>query len=209
MDKAIRKQKKSYKIFLLSMVFIFFLLPIVFILNGKFHIFYVCYLIVLEVLIFLTIIITINDEYLKFQYDGYKLKINMGIRNIKLNIVCNKIVLVHVENYDRKNNEITDFKIIFLSTAKFRSSRMVSVNKEFLKRHPYLAHQYNRLKILRPNLNFYYTIIRNGRLNKYLFLDTVYKSCVYAYFTEETIEKIKHYRRNSENYNLYRKNMTS
>lgn len=208
-DKAIRKQKKSYKIFMLSMVFIFFLLPIVFILNRKFHVFYMFYLIVLESLIFLTIIITINNEFLKFEYDGYRIKINMGVRNVKLNIICDKIVLVHVENYVVKNDKAVDFRIIFLSTVKSRNNRIIPVNRDFLKKRPYLAHQYNKLKILRPNAKFYYTIVKNGRLNKYLFLDTVYKSCVYAYFTKETIEKIKYYRENSENYNLYKKNITT
>lgn len=208
-DKAIRKQKKSYKIFMLLMVFIFFLLPIVFILNRKFYVFYMFYLIVLESLIFLTIIITINNEFLKFEYDGYRLKMNMGVRNVKLNIICNKVVLVHVENYVVKNSKSVDFRIIFLFTAKSRNNRIIPVNREFLKKHPCLAHQYNKLKILRPNAKFYYTIVKNGRLNKYLFLDTVYKSCVYAYFTKETIEKIKYYRENSENYNLYKKNITT
>lgn len=208
-DKAIRKQKKSYKIFVLSMVFIFFLLPIVFILNKKFYVFYMFYLIVLELLILLVIAAITNNEFLKFEYDGYRLKVNMGVRNVRLNIVCNKVVLVHVENYVVKNSNVVDFRIIFLFTTKSRNNRIVPVNTEFLKKHPYLAHQYNKLKILRPDVKFYYTIVKNGRLNKYLFLDVVYKSCVYAYFTKQTIEKIKYYRENSENYNLYRKNVST
>lgn len=208
-DKAIRKQKKSYKIFMLSMSFIFFLLPTVFILNRKFNIFYIVYLVVLEMLIFLAIVIIFNNEFLKFQYDGYRVKVNMGVKNIKLNIICDRIILVHVENYIVKNSKRVDFRIIFLSTAKFRNNRMIPVNKEFLKKHSYVARQYNKLKILHPHVNFYYTIIKSGGLNKYLFLDTIYKSCVYAYFTEESIEKIKYYRENSEKYDLYRKNITN
>lgn len=199
-DKAIRKQKKSHKILLLSTGLIFFILPGYFILTGKFYTFYITYLIVLETLIFLAIIIRIDNSSLSFIYDGYKLKVNMGIKNGRLNIICDKIVLVHVENYMRRNADESEFRIILLSTSKFRSDRMVLVHREFLKRHAYVAHEYNKLKILRPEESFYYTIIKRGQLNKYPFLDTVYRSCVYAHFTEEAVEKIKFYRQNSENY---------
>ncbi len=199
-DKAIRKQKKSYKIFMLSMCFIFCVMPTALILARKFNIFYIIYLIVLEVLIFLAIIIRINNEFLKFSYDGYKLKLKMGIRRAKLSIICDKVVLVHVENYISKYRDNPNFRIIILSTSKFRNDRMILVHKEFLKRHSYVAHQYNKMKILHPENTFYYTIIKRGELNKYPLLDTIYKSCVYAHFTEETIERIKYYRENSENY---------
>lgn len=204
-DKAIRKQKKSYKIFMLSMCFIFCIMPTVLILAKKFNIFYIAYLIVLELLIFLAIIIRINNELLKFSYDGYKLKLKMGIRRVKLNIICDKIVLVHVENYVSKYRDNQEFRIIILSISKFRSDRMILIHEGFLKRHSYVAHQYNKMKILHPENTFYYTIIKRGELNKYPLLNIIYKSCVYAHFTEDAIEKIKYYRENSENYTKNKK----
>lgn len=205
-DKAIRKQKRYYKIFMLSIGLIFFMLPGYLLLTSKFYTFYITYLIVLEALIFLAAIIRVDNASLNFKHDGYKLKVNVGIKGGSINIICDKIVLVHVENYEQKNADEGEFRIIILSTSKFRSDRMILVHKGFLKRHAYVAREYNKLKILRPEENFYYTIIRRGELNKYPFLDTVYKSCVYAYFTETSIEKIKYYRQNSENYTLKNKN---
>ncbi|MHC6181278.1 hypothetical protein ACYUJ6_15755 [Clostridium sp. JNZ X4-2] len=199
-DKTIRRQKRAYRIFMLSVCLIFFILPVCLILTSKFYTFYITYLVLLEVLIFLAIIIKINNSLLDFTYDGYKLKINMGIKSGRLNIICDKIVLVHVEEYTQRNTGEYGFRIILLSTSKFRSDRMIPIHRGFLRKHAYIAHEYNKLKVLRPEDKFYYTIIKRGELSKYPFLNTVYKSCVYAWFTQATIEKIKYYRQNSENY---------
>ncbi|MEY8762647.1 MULTISPECIES: hypothetical protein [Clostridium] len=204
-DKAIRKQKRSHRILMLSTGLIFFMLPGYFILTGKFYTFYTTYLIILEILIFLAIIVKVDNASLSFTYDGYRLKVNIGIKNSRLNIICDKIVFVHVEDYVQKNTGRSEFKIIFISISKFRNDRMIPVHREFLKRHAYVAHEYAKLKIIYPKEEFYYTIIKRGELNKYPFLDTVYKSCVYANFTKESIEKIKFYRNNSENYVLKNK----
>ncbi|MDW8800648.1 hypothetical protein P8V03_05695 [Clostridium sp. A1-XYC3] len=200
-DKAIRKQKKSYKRFLLSMGFIFFVLPAALIFYKKIHIFYILYLMVLELLIILALFISINNEMLRFNYDGYRLKLILGLGKKRLNLTANNIVLVHVENIDVQENAEEDFRIILLSTSKFRSNRMIPVNLVFLRNHPYVAYCYNRIKTLHPNDQYYFTIIKKGGIKKYPLLDTIYKTCVYAYFTEDTIEKIKFYRENSEYYN--------
>lgn len=205
-DKAMRKQKKHCNIFLLSMCFIFFILPAVFVISQKFYLFYIIYLLIIEMLILIAMIIRINNESLKFSYDRYRVMINLGISGAKLDIICDNIVLVHVENYISKNNNIKDFKIIFLSNSKFRSKRMIPIKVEFLRRHPYVAYQYNKMKIMHPDWNVYYTIIKRGGLKKYPLLDAIYKSCVHAHFTEASIDKIKYYRENSENYNKAHKN---
>lgn len=201
-DKAIRKRKKSYKRFMLSMCFIFFMLPAILIFLKKFYIFYIVYLIIIELLILLAICIKINKESLTFQYDEYKLKINLGLAGKKINIAGDKIVLVHVENFIIKNTREKDFKIILLSKSKFRSDRMLPVSINFLKNHPYVACEYNRIKIMNPESEYYYTIIKRGGINKYPLLDLIYKNCVYAEFTEEAVEKIKFYRENSVNYKI-------
>lgn len=201
-DKAINKQKKSYKIFMLFMSFIFFILPVVFIMSRKFNLFYIIYLIIIEVLIFLAAIIKISNESLKFDCDGYKLKIVIGLNKNKINVICNKVMLVHVEKYSSNDREFNDFKIIILTTSQFRSSRMLSVNLEFLKRHPSVALNYNKLKILYPEQKFYYTIIKRAGIRKYPLLDIIYRNCVCAHFTEKAIDEIKYYRENSEKYNF-------
>ncbi|WP_446898294.1 hypothetical protein ACSVC9_15470 [Clostridium sp. LBM24168] len=201
-DKAINKQKKSYKRFLLFMSFIFFILPAIFIMSKKFSLFYIIYLLIIEVLVFLAVIIKINNESLKFDCNGYRLKISVGINRSKINMVCDKVMLVHVEKYLSKNKKLNDFKIIVLTTSQFRSGRMLPVNLEFLKRHTYIAFNYNKLKILYPEQKFYYTIIKRAGIKKYPLLDVIYKSCVHAHFTEEAIDEIKYYRENSEKHNF-------
>lgn len=199
-DKAIRKQKKSYKRFLLSMCFIFLALPIALIFSKKIYMFYIIYLAVVESLILISIFIRVSNESLRFKNDGYKLKISLGINNKKINVINEKVLLVHVENILSSNGEVVDFKIILITGSKFRSDRMIPININFLKRHSYIAHHYNRIKIKYPENNYYYTIIKRGGLNKYPLLDVIYKTCVHAHFTEETIEKIKFYRENSQYY---------
>jgi hypothetical protein len=157
-DKAIRKRKKSYKRFMLSMSFIFFILPIAFILSGKFYLFYIIYLIIIEILIFLVSIIKMSNESLKFYCDGYKLKIIFGIKRDSIKIICEKVILVHVEKYENQNKnkikDIDDFKIIILATSKFRNNRMIAVDLNFLKRYPYVADHYINLKSIYPEKNF-------------------------------------------------------
>lgn len=201
-DKAIRKQKKSYERFVLAMCFIFFILPMLLIVSKKIYIFYIIYLIIIELLIVLAIFIKASKELLHFKYDGYKLIIEMGLIRKKINIICEKITLVHVEDIFLENSKEKNFKIILLATSKFRSDRMILVNKNFFKNHPYVAHKYNKFKSSHPEHIYFYTIIKRGGLNKYPLLNLIYKSCVYAEFTEEAIEKIKFYRNNSEEYKV-------
>lgn len=199
-DKAIRKQKKSYKRFLLSMCFIFFVLPTVLILSKKVYTFYIIYLVVIESLILVSIFVRVSNESLKFKNDGYRLMLSVGISGKKINIDTEKVSLVHIENVLSDKGEVVDFKIIFITISKFRSDRMIAVNEEFLKKHSYVAYHYNRIKTIEPEHQYYYTIIRRGGLNKYPLLDNIYKTCVHAYFTREAIEKIKFYRENSQYY---------
>ncbi|KAJ49150.1 putative integral membrane protein [Clostridium tetanomorphum] len=192
MNKAIRKQKKSYKRFMLIMSFIFFILPIVLILTKIITMFYIVYLVVIECLIIIAIMAKINAESLKFNYDGYKIKVLSGIRREQVNITCNRVVFVHAE--DVKSSIEKDFFIVLISDSKFRSKKMLPINEKFLKMYPYAAFYYKKIKILNPEKEYFFTIIKRGKLYKYELLDNIYKSCVYAIFTDEAIEKIKEYR---------------
>ncbi|KRU24900.1 hypothetical protein FC826_04905 [Clostridium botulinum] len=195
LNKGRRNQKRSYERFVVIMSFIFILLPLfLYLYNKIYDIFYVSYLIIIEILIVMAIIIRTDKEKLKFQYSNNRLKIVLGIMNRKLNIVCDKVVLVHIEQY---NNiyDVEDFRIILLTTSKFRNNKIIKVNEKFLKLHDYAANFYYKLKKIDPEKDFYYTIIKRGGLKKYYLLDTLYRTCVYAHFTEECIEKIKKLRK--------------
>ncbi|MCR1935597.1 hypothetical protein ACQX0N_05490 [Clostridium tepidum] len=198
LNKGLRNQKRSYKRFVMIMSFIFILLPLILYLYNKINnIFYISYLIVIEVLIIIAIIIRTDREKLEFKYSNNRLRIVLGILNKKLNIVCDKVALVHIEKF---NNiyDVEDFSIIILTTSKFRNKRIIKVNEKFLKLHNYAAKFYYKLKKISPEKDFYYTIIKRGGFKKYYLLDALYRTCVYAHFTEECIEKIKELRKEIE-----------
>lgn len=193
-NKAIRKQNKSYKRFVLSMGFIFFTLPLFLIYNKKFDIFYIVFLSIIEALILLSIIISSSREALDFEYDTGRLKLKIGLRSEKINIVCNKILYVDVELIEGKLNKFQDFKILLLSNSKFKNKKMKKVNNDFMKKYTLVSYHYTKYKQRSPEDEFYYLIVNVGGLKKYKLLNTIYKSCVNAGFSEDSIKRIKIYR---------------
>ncbi|WP_243105965.1 hypothetical protein [Clostridium fermenticellae] len=128
------------------------------------------------------------------------MKIILGITSKNINIICDKVVFVHVEE-DDETHDSGDFKIILIALSKFRSDRMLPIDERFLKKHAYIAQKYYKLKTNFLENSYYYTIIKRGKFKKYPLLDLIYHSCVYADFSEEAIDTIKYYRDNSKTHN--------
>lgn len=187
-NKAIKKQKKYYKSFILSMCLIFLSLPIIMFIYGKADTFFIVYLLGIEILILVSIFKKIDNETLKFEDNKYNLNIKTGILRKNINIICDKVVMIHTEDKGK------DFQIILITSSKSRNKRIKKVDYNFLKEHSYVSHHYLNIKKQDPEKEYYYLIIKNGGYNKYKLLDIIYKTCVYAYFTDESIEKIKLYR---------------
>lgn len=187
-NKAIRKQKKSYTRFLLSMCFIFLLLPLILFISKKITIFFSLYLSVLEILIMVAVLIRISCEGLKFNYNEYELKIKSGIFEKEINIVCDKVALVHTEEQPEGP------EIIIITTSRFGNKRIKGVNLEFLAKYPYINYDYYRIKKQSPENNYYYIIITKGGYHKYELINKIFVSCVHGFFTEEAIDTIKKYR---------------
>jgi hypothetical protein len=188
LNKAIRKQKKSYVRFLLSMCFIFLFLPLMLFISKKITPFLLIYLGIIEVLIMFAVVIRISYEGLKFNYDQYKLKIKEGFFGEKINIICDKVALVHTEG------QVDALEIIIITTSRFRNKKIKAVNLEFLRQYPYVNYHYYRIKKQFPENNYYYIIITKGGYHKYELLNKIFISCVYGFFTEEAIDTIKKYR---------------
>lgn len=189
-DKAIKKQNKSYKYFLLSMCFIFFLLPIVLFFSRQYtKYFYDGYLAVIEVLIIISIIFVIKNYSLEFDSNGIKLNIQYGIIKKKFIIDCDKVVFVHSQ--EGKND---NFKLIIFTTSRFKNNNILPVDKKFLQMYPYVAFHYYNIKKREPEEDYFYIIIKSGGYNKYKLLDIMYKNCMYAFYTEEALNKIIQYR---------------
>lgn len=187
-DKAIRKQRKSYKRFMLSMGFIFFVLPAILIVSKRFGAFYIAYLVMNEMVVLLAAISRANSDMIEFEHDSYKMRVRQGLFKY-VTFICDKIAYVHTEACGED-----DFKIYLLATSKFRSRYFYPVNLNFLKKHPYIAHHYNKLKKSQPENSYFFTVISRGGYGKYEFLDKLYTSCVYAGYSEDAVERIKRYR---------------
>lgn len=188
-NKAIRKQNKANKRFMLSMAFIFLILPLSVIFLNILNIYIVIYLLIVELLIIVVIYIKINNEYLKFTFDRYKLSIKGGLFHNKINVMCDKIGLVHI--ITEENN----WGIVILTKSNFRNKNIKAVDGIFLKNYSYIAYHYYRIKKLHPEEQYFYIILRSGSLKKYELLNIIYKNSGNAYFTDEAIEKIKEYRK--------------
>ncbi|MGH4138484.1 hypothetical protein [Clostridium sp.] len=192
-NKAIRKQKKTYKGFMLSMCFIFILLPVMLMVSKVINMFLVIYLICNEILIVVVMFLRFDEEYIDFKCEGYKISIWCGIAKIKFVIICKKVAFVHTQDDGR------NLKIIIITKSKFRNKKIQPIDLNFCKKYPYATGMYNKIKIESPEENYFYFIITQGGLKKYILLDDLYKSCVEALFSDDAIEMIKEYRENSIN----------
>ena len=188
LNKAIRKQKKSYTRFMLSMCFIFLMLPLILFISKTITMFFLIYLSVIEILILVAVIMRASYEELKFNYDDYKLKIKSGLFGKEINIICDKVALVHTER------QLEETEIIIITTSSFRNKKIKPVDSVFLEKYLFIAYHYYRIKRQFPEKNYYYIIITKGGYHKYELLNKIFISCVYGFFTEDAIDTIKKYR---------------
>jgi hypothetical protein len=188
-NKAIRKQEKSHKRFLFFLGFIFFAMPLVLYLTQRFNLFFFIYLTIIELLILSAILVSMDNNYIKYSVDGYKIKLSFRRFGEEFSITCDKVALVHAEGSNQEMN------IVMLMTSKFRNKRINAVDEEFVIKNQYLSHYYYKMKKLNPEINYFFIVITKGYYHKYRLLDMIYRNCVKAYYTEETVEKIKEYRR--------------
>lgn len=194
-NKAIRKQQKSYKRFMLIMCFIFFIIPAILIYTKKLSLFYIAYASIIQFLIIISMLVKKHNEHIKFKIvENYRLYIELGLFKKKVNILCDKIEIVHAESFKRKSDGKEDFQIIIITSSKFKSEYIVPVNSKLFKLHPFIAHRYKKRKMLCPEKSYFFTVIKKGKLYKYVLLDMIYRRCVNAEFTYEAIDRIKEYR---------------
>lgn len=186
-NKAIRKQNKAYKRFMLAMCFIFFILPCILYFSKKFSLFLLIYLIILELLIVTAVFFRLDWENLKYECQPGKIKIIQGYLKKSYNINCEKVVFVHVEQCEDKEN----INLIILTSSKFRNRNIKPVDNSFLKLHAFASHEYKRIKSTNPEDCYYYIVITKGGLLKDKLLVDIYRNCVKAKYSTEAIERIK------------------
>jgi hypothetical protein len=184
-NKAIRKQKKSYNRFMLAMCFIFFMLPIVTFISGKANAFFIAYLGILEILILIALILRSNNEKLNYSWGQTKLKIKFGLFGKMVSISYDRVVLVHIDESSG------DAEVILIMTTNLKNIYARLVSKNFLQRYSTVSQEYTRIKKLYPEEDYYYIVFKNGGFLKYKLLIQLYKNCVKAVYTSEAIECIK------------------
>lgn len=190
-DKVLKKQKKSYKRFMLSMGFIFIVLPTVLFITRQINIFFIIYLGIVEGLIFVSVVIRYNEEYLKFEVYEDKMVIAILGGRIKYKIHCNKVVIIHTIPQEKY------FDILIITKSKFRNKRLRIVTNKVLDRFPDIGKHYTKVKM--PNDgDYYYFVVKRGGIKKYMLLDLIFKYCVSAVFTENSITHIKEYRKQNK-----------
>lgn len=175
---------------MLSMCFIFALLPIILIVSKNVNIFFLTYLACIELMIIAVVLLRVNEEYVNFNWDRYKITIWCGIFKVKFSIICDKVALIHTAGQGG------NLEIIIITKSRFRNKRIVPIDINFLKKNPYVAKIYNKIKTDNLEESYFYVVIKHGGFSKYILLDELYKSCVHAVFSDDAIESIKEYREN-------------
>ncbi|MDS0528349.1 hypothetical protein NNC19_21920 [Clostridium sp. SHJSY1] len=183
--KALKREKKLHKMFYITMTSIAIILPLAVFLTGLNTFIYISYLLVIEFLIGITVLRKTNITKLSYLCNNNRLKIKGGLFGKESLIFCDKVVLVHTEKMDQ------EMEIIIITSVNFKNRALKPVMKSFLKRYPVIRKEYSRIEEKNENSHFYFQVIRRGELNKYMLLDVIYKNCVKAVYTEESIQNIK------------------
>ena len=184
-EKALKKQKKYNKLFIVFMFFLAIFLPIITYLAYVNTFTIVAFLILIELLIFIAIIRKANSCTLKFVCANNKLKFSTGLFSSYAYIQCDRVAIVHT------NKEREEMEIIIVTRGKIKNQKMKPINKEFVKKYEEAAVEYKRLKTINKDMVYYFKIIKNGELKKYILLDNIYRNCVNATYTTSAIDNIK------------------
>ena len=184
-EKALKKQRMYNKLFIVFMFFLEIFLPIITYLAYVNTFTIVAFLILIELLIFIAIIRKANSCTLKFVCANNKLKFSTGLFSSYAYIQCDRVAIVHT------NKEREEMEIIIVTRGKIKNQKMKPINKEFVKKYEEAAVEYKRLKTINKDMVYYFKIIKNGELKKYILLDNIYRNCVNATYTTSAIDNIK------------------
>ena len=160
--------------------------------------FFIIYLVCIEMMIFFVLLVRFNEEYIDFKVEGYKISIWCGITKAKFIIICKKVALVHAQGQGE------ELAIIIITKSRVRNKKIHPIDINFSMKYPYVDQMYRKIKILMPEENFFYFIINHGGFKKYILLDDLYKYCEQALFSDDAIEKIKEYRDKVINPHVYK-----
>lgn len=184
-QKLIKKDKKNHNQFIFVMVLIALICPITLALTGIQNIFFIIYLFLIEFLVFFAMLYNLNNYKLEYEINNNKLKLKTGILS-KVNVIlCDKVVLVHTQG------KIENIEIILICSMSLKSTYLKPVTRTFFKKYCGMYLKLEEIKKNNQDMILYYISIKGGSLRKYELLDSIYKNCVKAKYTDEAIESIK------------------
>ena len=184
-NRALKRIRKKENIFFIIMGILAVLIPTLAYLANLKNTFIYVYIMIIEILILIAILSRINTCTLKFKYYKSRFKIRQGLFLRESIILCENVAIVHT------SKEREDVEIIIVTSSKFRNKKARPVTKGFLKKYPEVEREYKRLKKINEEQTYYFQIIRNGSLRKYIFLENIYTTCVKSAYTPAAIESIK------------------
>lgn len=187
-DKALRKQKLNFRLFLLTMGFIFLFNPVALIITEVNQLNYIMLLFIIEGLIVVSIILKYKMLHLKFTPLMDSIKIESSFPSKKIEIPYDKIVGVAVDNVT------LDIKLIIIVSMFKRGKLFKNIKIEKLKEGTFFYDLINRIIAIRKKKNLQYIIVSTGGVKKYKLLDILYQRCTRAVFTSDAILEIKKYR---------------
>ena len=184
-NRALKRIRKKENIFFIIMGILAVSIPTLAYLANLKNTFIYVYIMIIEILILIAILSRINTCTLKFKYYNSRFKIRQGLFLRESIILCENVAIVHT------SKEREDVEIIIVTSSKFRNKKARPVTKGFLKKYPEVEREYKRLKKINEEQTYYFQIIRNGSLRKYIFLENIYTTCVKSAYTPAAIESIK------------------
>ena len=184
-NKALKRIRKKENIFFIIMGILSVSIPTLAYLANLKNTFIYVYIMIIEILILIAILSRINTCTLKFKYYNSRFKIRQGLFLRESIILCENVAIVHT------SKEREDVEIIIVTSSKFRNKKARPVTKGFLKKYREVEREYKRLKKINEEQTYYFQIIRNGSLRKYIFLENIYTTCVKSAYTPAAIESIK------------------
>ncbi|WP_238917881.1 hypothetical protein [Clostridium sp. YIM B02555] len=183
--RAVKREKAHLRIFLIIMGLIACILPLALLVTGLTKVFYISYVFFIELLIVISIIIKMNGYRVEYRYLSNRLIFKTGIFTKENLIICDKVALVHTNKSD------FDLEIVIVTSVVFKNRALRPIDKNFFKRYPQISKDYNAIKQINPQNDYYFQVIKRGGLKKYLLLDSIYRHCVKAIYTGESIQNIK------------------
>lgn len=188
-DKAIKKQKSNFVVFVFYLGFIFVFLPVALILSNKKNDIYLIYLCIIELLIVMEIYRQSLNHLMDLKYCNSRLKIKHGLIGISYSINCEKVVYVHAIGENEKMEIIIGFK------GKIKKKVFKPIDNSVLRKYKEIREYQSSLSEDNKSTRIsYYSFLKGGYI-KYTFLDSLYKYCPNAKFSNSTINRIKDFRR--------------